>query len=702
MTEEYEEKSRIYDDSLLKFKHAQKDVDGLRERSEDAIGFIEWENDCVRAKNVVLRTRVYQGTRDLVRIGEELEIGKTELKELEEGQRSEVKVLEELEGNLKEFKEMMKGFVNTQQALTKSLVVLEKSEVEEKEMSKFLLGKKKKLTKALAEDRHSRSEDSSWISNFQSDLVKTRDELEVLKNRLGTEEKVLEEIQASLGDKTQHFQTQIEARQKDLIPHQAVINKLEAKVSVTQSEISLLEGKRSDAALAVEESLKRVNDVRVKMKTRKQERVEALSEVETLNTKLVDYQKRREGVSSSLETERDEFKKVKVRYEDAVQAQGNSQSRGKVHSFLNSLKSTLPGICGRLGDLGSIAAKYDIAITTACSQLDSVVVDDVATAQECIQQLKATGIGRANFICLEKIKEISKGSIPPGSTRLFDLIKTETKYERAFYQAITETLVTGTIEEANKLAYGAKRFRVVTVGGEVIDKSGTMAGGGRVMKGGMGSGVSVSKEEVEEIKRDMNVRSEKVTGLEEDLEKIVFKINRTEARLGELKTLVSRLELDLTSYNEEKKDAKEAFDAAQVASQEDSGDAAREAELKVEMESVIALLVEPKRQAEIVQEEIKALQNEIMEVGGVRLRSQHGKVDSLNDQIGSIQKKLVKLVAEKSTREKNLEKSVKGIEKREAEVEEVEKEIEKVEEKVLEISKKSNTIKSEIAKLADV
>jgi len=34
----------------------------------------------------------------------------------------------------------------------------------------------------------------------------------------------------------------------------------------------------------------------------------------------------------------------------------------------------LTGILGRLGDLGSIDDKYDIAVSTACSQLDHIVV----------------------------------------------------------------------------------------------------------------------------------------------------------------------------------------------------------------------------------------------------------------------------------------------------------------------------------------
>ena len=38
-------------------------------------------------------------------------------------------------------------------------------------------------------------------------------------------------------------------------------------------------------------------------------------------------------------------------------------------------EGTISAIAGRLGDLGSIDPKYDVAISTACGGLDNIVVD---------------------------------------------------------------------------------------------------------------------------------------------------------------------------------------------------------------------------------------------------------------------------------------------------------------------------------------
>ena len=53
-----------------------------------------------------------------------------------------------------------------------------------------------------------------------------------------------------------------------------------------------------------------------------------------------------------------------------------------------------------------------------------------------------------------------------------------------------DTLVASDMDQANRIAYGAKRYRVVTLNGEMIETSGAMSGGGnQKMQGKMGQQV---------------------------------------------------------------------------------------------------------------------------------------------------------------------------------------------------------------------
>ena len=148
---------------------------------------------------------------------------------------------------------------------------------------------------------------------------------------------------------------------------------------------------------------------------------------------------------------------------------------------------------GRLGSLGTIPDKYDVAVSTACGALNNLVVDTVEQGQGCIEYLRKQNVGRASFMVLEKLNQsngLDKIATPESVPRLFDLIKPkEPRFAPAFYKGVGNTLVANDLDQANRIAFGGqKRWRVVTLSGQLIDASGTMSGGGNhVSRGGMSS-----------------------------------------------------------------------------------------------------------------------------------------------------------------------------------------------------------------------
>ncbi len=149
------------------------------------------------------------------------------------------------------------------------------------------------------------------------------------------------------------------------------------------------------------------------------------------------------------------------------------------------------GILGRLGDLATISEQYDVAISTACGMLDHIVVQTTAGAQRCLEFLRKHQLGRANFIPLDKMKKGAHDravDTPEGAPRLFDLISPSNyAITPAIYLGIGNTLVAPDLETASRWAYEfGKRWRVVTIDGNLIEVSGTMQGGGKATRrGGM-------------------------------------------------------------------------------------------------------------------------------------------------------------------------------------------------------------------------
>ena len=189
---------------------------------------------------------------------------------------------------------------------------------------------------------------------------------------------------------------------------------------------------------------------------------------------------------------------------------------------------------GRLGNLGTIPDKYDIAITTACgASLDNMVVNEVSEAQACIEHLRKNNVGRASFMVLKKLKSygMDKIATPENVPRLFDLVApNHESYAPAFFKAIGNTLVANDMDQANRIAFGRQRWRVVTLAGGVIETSGAMSGGGsQVSRGGMSS------------KKAATISPQQLRTYEKDSEDAANRLQEATAKLQEAETELERL-----------------------------------------------------------------------------------------------------------------------------------------------------------------
>ena len=80
------------------------------------------------------------------------------------------------------------------------------------------------------------------------------------------------------------------------------------------------------------------------------------------------------------------------------------------------------------------------------------------------------------------------------------------------------------MQQAKRIAFGAKRFRVVTLGGDLIETSGAMSGGGREkLSGKMGTQIAEKSK-----KNEVNLEA-----LEAKLQEEEFKLRELNTKRGE-------------------------------------------------------------------------------------------------------------------------------------------------------------------------
>lgn len=150
-------------------------------------------------------------------------------------------------------------------------------------------------------------------------------------------------------------------------------------------------------------------------------------------------------------------------------------------------------------------------------------------------------------------------STPENVPRLFDLIKPkEARYRVAFYQGLNNTLVASDLTQANRIAYGKTRYRVVTLDGQLIDTSGTMSGGGnRVQKGGMSSKFesnAISPKQMEKLVNDLQMAEENYNNAKKQLSEVLNE--NVSAEIPQIELEISKLTLNLDSIQKEIQDYK--------------------------------------------------------------------------------------------------------------------------------------------------
>lgn len=138
-------------------------------------------------------------------------------------------------------------------------------------------------------------------------------------------------------------------------------------------------------------------------------------------------------------------------------------------------------------NLGSVDEEYSTALEVAMGgRMRNIVVDDSDVAKIAIELLKTNRAGTTTFIPLNKIKPVPRSLNLPREKGVVDfainLVDFDDIYLDAFYLALGETLIVEDFEVAKRLQ---GKYRMVTLSGELFDKSGAITGGDRRKTGGL-------------------------------------------------------------------------------------------------------------------------------------------------------------------------------------------------------------------------
>ena len=668
--------NEVCTEKSARVQHVEKEKNGLEDKKNKALAFIKDENELV-----IKQSALYQVYID--ECGDNLKVTEEALGQMQgllnaefekhQGNEDGIKSLE------KEFKRASKEYEALQkatQAVIKEMARYDKENVKFEEKKKFLKIKQTKLEKSQQISRLSASEAGGLIQKHSDDVERNTREIAALEKDLFDEEKELTTIRDSLKGKTQAFSDQIAVKQKALEPWNAKINEKRSTIAVTQSELDILLERASAGIIALEET-------REKIKIMEESRQTKESEVKDMKVRKAHIEKEASKVQSELfklaqkEPEmRLQLSGARQKADEARASLSSTQTQGNVLSGLMRLKESgrIEGFHGRLGNLGTIDQQYDVAVSTACPSLENLVVDSVEVGQQCIDYLRKNNLGRANIILLDRLarRDLSSIDTPESVPRLFDLVKTKDEaYRLAFFSVLQNTLVAKDLDQANRIAYGARRWRVVTLDGQLIDVSGTMSGGGtRVARGGMSSKLvaETSREQVSKLEVDRDDLEQKFQRFHDGQRELEVTLKELNDQIPQIETAIQKAGLEIESLARNLMDAQRHVEELSSAQQPSKSDTTRIAILEKQISQLESSVDKLHIDTAGLENEIKELQDKIMEVGGVRLRGQKAKVDGLREQIETLTEEISNAEIAKSKAEKQHTKHQKTFSEIEQEV----------------------------------
>jgi structural maintenance of chromosome 4 len=671
-------------------QHVEKEKNSLEDKKNKALAFIRDENELAEKQSALYQIYIAE-CEDNAKVTEEaiqqiqgqlnaeLEKhagGEDAIKELEKAYAKAVKQYEKIEKQAQE--------------LSKELAKYDKDNVKFEEKRKFIAGKQKKAEKTATSSRLDASEAQSLVEKHTDDIERKGAEVVELEKEMQQEEEKLAVIRDDLKGKTQVFSDQIAAKQKSLEPWNEKINQKQSAIAVAQSELDILKDKATSGQKAIDQANAKIEAIESD-KTAKLELIEQRRhEKARLEKDVKKIQDALQRLAVSEPEVRSQISSARQKADEARSSLAASQNQGNVLKGLLRLRDSgrIDGFHGRLGNLGTIDEKFDVAISTACSSLENMVVDNVEVGQQCIEYLRKNNLGRANFILLDKLahRDLSPIQTPENVPRLFDLIKSkEDRFRPAFYSIMQNTLVAQDLQQANRIAYGAKRWRVVTLDGQLIDVSGTMSGGGtRVARGAMSSKLTsdTTKEQVQQLENDrdqLERQFETFLGRQRELE---ASLQDKQEEIPQLETAMQKINLEVDTCVKNLADAQKRVQDLVVELAGTSSDESQINGLEKKIATFKKELEKLHAETASVEAEIQALQDKIMEIGGLQLRSQKARVDGLKERIDMLNNDISNAEVAKTKNEKLKAKNEKSKAAAEKELQILSKDLEQLEEDI--------------------
>ena len=383
----------------------------------------------------------------------------------------------------------------------------------------------------------------------RSDMLANKEKYE---SELADKEAELEKYSQTLSEKALEIEKQKKKLEENTDKRYEILNeKASAKANFEnlkkhqsqlknqiQDTISDLDGTRatkedsSKGFYEIEKNRNKLSKVLEEIKTKREESVVELKNYDDkINTLSSEYRIKDSRCKFLIETEKEK--------------EGYSKSVKILMTAIDKNNELAKGVHGTVADLISTHEDYQTAVEmTLMGSLQNIVTDTEQDAKRLIEYLKNNKIGRASFLPISAVKGQKLGRINTSGVDGYigiasDLVENDSKYDGIVLNLLGRTVVTKDMDSAIMLAKKNNySFKIVTLGGDIINPSGMMSGGATQTK-----------------TTSILGRKTEITKLQKELKSLEKEIKETENKKQEYSASIESI---LNSFDQKQQEFQEA------------------------------------------------------------------------------------------------------------------------------------------------
>lgn len=391
------------------------------------------------------------------------------------------------------------------------------------------------------------------IEDFKLKIKLKDDEIAVIKENTKTREaelkKILEDMTGLNATADQHIEKRNNLRKQleDLKDEETKLIQLKLPL---ESELKTLQRDLEDAKTRLAELTEMKENFAANQDLKK-------TLVEQLQKEMADFKIIQQNAMHDLDTTKNEINDLNYNIQMASRKIAVMETKKQMAEESNFgravdtiMNAKLRGVHAPLVKLGTVDKEFSVAMEVAFGgRMAHIVVDDEHVAGVAIELLKSSNAGRATFIPLNKIKKAPTRLQLPRDKGVIDfainLVDFDDEYIDAFYYAVGDTIVVEDLESAKKLI---GKYRMVTLQGELLEKSGSMTGGTRLR-----TGLSFSQnddEELNKFKDRLKEMEQKLASLENKKTSLEAKLEDVRGKYSDSMSEFSKSKVELDNMNQ--------------------------------------------------------------------------------------------------------------------------------------------------------